>query len=157
MITHLLILLANTPPDPLISGAFALKLVAGIFSGLAVLITAVWAAYKKGQAAPATTTTLTEPVPTITVQPAMRWATHDELAAVSVEVAELREDVDKKLDKLLAGQAEERRVAREALGKVHGRSDKNAEALAEMKGELTGLSRNVERLLAIATQSKPPR
>lgn len=158
MIPHLLILLANTPPaDSLVSGAFTLKLVGGIFSGLGVLFTAVWMAYKKGQAAPSTETTIKSPVPTVTVQPAMRWATHDELAAVAVEVAELREDVDKKLDKLLAGQAEERKVAREALGKVHSRSDKNAEALAELKGELHGLSRNVERLLTIATQTKTTR
>jgi type IV secretory pathway VirJ component len=149
MIPLLTLLLSQA--DPTISGAWALKLVAAIFSGLGVLVTAAWLAYKRGQAAPSMETTIKAPVPVVTVQSAPRWATHDEMAAVAAEVAELREDVDKKLDKLLAGQAEERKVAREALGKVHQRSDKNAEALAELKGELHGLSRNVERLLTIAT------
>ncbi len=154
MIPHLFILLANAaPPDTQISGNWIIAIMVAAITALG----GIWLSYKRGQANPSHETTIKSPVPTVTVRNEPRWATHDELAAVAVEVAELREDVDKKLDKLLAGQAEERKVAREALGKVHARSDANAVALAEMKGELHGMSKNVERLLTLATNPKSPR
>lgn len=156
MIPHLLLILANAVTDS-VSGEFALKLVGGIFTGLGILFAAVWAAYKKGQAAPSTETTIKSPVPTVTVQQVQRWATHDELAAVAVEVAELKSDMDRKLDRLLDGQQERGKVAREALNNVHRRMDASTEAVAELKGEMKQISSNVERLLALATTPRTNR
>jgi hypothetical protein len=155
MIPHLLITLASAAPtaDPQISGNWITAFVIAVITAAG----GIWLSYKRGQANPSHETTIKSPVPTVTVRNEPRWATHDELAAVANDMADLREDVDKKLDKLLAGQAEERRVAREALGKVHSRSDANAVALAELKGEMGQINANVQRLLTLATNTKPPR
>ncbi|MCW1884004.1 hypothetical protein OKA04_04640 [Luteolibacter flavescens] len=152
----LLLLAAQVAPshDSHVSGDFTLKLVGGIFSGIGVLFAAVWAAYRKGQSSPTTETTIKAPVPVVTVQSATVWARQDELAALRADVEELKGDMDHKLDRLLAGQAEERKTARDALGKVHGRADKNAESLAELRGEVKQMSTNLERLLVLATQPK---
>lgn len=80
-----------------------------------------------------------------------------EKLATKKEVGELEKRLVGELEKIQDAQAEERRVARDAQGKVHARSDKNAEALAELKGEVHQMSKNLERLLTIATTPKPPR
>ncbi len=142
--------LAQAAPeaDPTISGAWALKLVAGIFTGLGILFTAVWAAYKRGQVNPAHETTLKAPLPEVTTRPAAVFI-------VRSEFDELKADMEKNFDELKKAMAEERRIAREAQGRVHSRSDANAVALAELKGEVHGMSKNVERLLTLATTKSP--
>lgn len=138
--------------DANISGSWALELIGKIFAGLALLVTAAWAGYKKAQTSPERITTIKSPVPEVTVRPALEWASRIELAALKSDVDELRTDVDAKLDKILEGQERERGVAREALGKVHARADKTSEALAEVKGELKQISTQMERLLDLATK-----
>ncbi len=146
---EILTTLAQTNSDPSISGAWALKLVAGIFSGLGVLFTAVWVAFKKGQTSQ-TETLVKSPLPEVTTRPAA-------IFIVRSEFDELKADMEKNFDQLKAAMAEERRVARESQGKTHKRSDDNAVALAELKGEVHGMSKNVERLLTLATTPKPGR
>lgn len=149
---HFLTILANTPPaDPQISGNWITALMVAAITALG----GIWLSYKRGQANPNSETTIKSPVPEVTVRQATNYASQEELAGLRHEVEELRADVDKKLDKLLEGQSDERRVAREALGKVHLRADKTAEALAEMKGELTQMNKNLERLLEHSMQPKP--
>lgn len=148
----LLALATTAPPqDPMISGSFALKLVAGIFSGLGVLFAAVWAAYKRGQGNPASETTIKAPVPTVTVRQEQQWATADEVQSLRGEIDDLKRDMDRKLDRLIEGQQERGKVAREALNNVHRRLDTATEVTAELKGEVHQISKNVERLLTIAT------
>lgn len=148
----LLALATTAPPqDPMISGSFALKLVAGIFSGLGVLFAAVWAAYKRGQGNPASETTIKAPVPTVTVRQEQQWATADEVESLRGEIDDLKRDMDRKLDRLIEGQVERGKVAREALNNVHRRLDTATEVTAELKGEVHQISKNVERLLTLAT------
>lgn len=148
----LLALATTAPPqDPMISGSFALKLVAGIFSGLGVLFAAVWAAYKRGQGNPASETTIKAPVPTVTVRQEQQWATADEVQSLRGEIDDLKRDMDRKLDRLIEGQVERGKVAREALNNVHRRLDTATEVTAELKGEVHQISKNVERLLTLAT------
>jgi hypothetical protein len=137
--------------DPAISGAWALKLVAGIFSGLGILFTAVWMAFKKGQGSTAVDATVKGPVPEVTVRQATQWATAEEVNALRGEIDDLKADVDRKLDRLIEGQVERGRVAREALNNVHRRLDTATEVTAELKGEVHQISKNVERLLTLAT------
>lgn len=148
-----LLALATTtpPPDPMISGSLALKIIAGIFSGLGVLFAAVWAAYKRGQVNPANETTIKAPVPTVTVRQEQQWATADEVQSLRGEIDDLKRDMDRKLDRLIEGQVERGKTAREALNNVHRRLDTATEVTAELKGEVHQISKNVERLLTLAT------
>jgi hypothetical protein len=94
--------------------------------------------------------TIDSPIPEVTTRPAAVFI-------VRSEFDELKADMEKNFDELKKAMAEERRIAREAQGRVHSRSDANAVALAELKGEVHGMSKNVERLLTLATNPKPPR
>jgi len=155
MLTLLTILATTPPPDPQISGEWALKLVGGIFTGLGILFTAVWMAFKKGQGSTAVDATIKGQVPEVTVRTAPQWATADEVESLRGEIDDLKRDMDRKLDRLIEGQVERGKVAREALNNVHRRLDTATEVTAELKGEVHQISKNVERLLTLATTTPP--
>ena len=76
---------------------------------------------------------------------------HDESpSATQDELRELKEDIDKRLQKIEQALLDERTVARQANGNIHARIDKQSETMAEMKGELHQVGSNVRALLDIA-------
>lgn len=107
--------------DAAISGGWVLKLIAQIFAGVGVLITAAWAAYKKGQQSPETTTKI-KPNP-FKVKEVKALATKEELRETEVrigvrigrveeEVADIRDDQQTQFKQLLeSGAARESRIA----------------------------------------------
>src|SRR5690349_3090519 len=97
---EILTLAQTAAPDPQISGAWALKLVAGIFSGLGVLVAAAWAAYKKGQGNPISETTIRPPLPEVTTREAPVWVAQKDFD-------DLKEDIDKGFSELKLAMAEE--------------------------------------------------
>lgn len=109
-------MMANAVPDAQISGTWVLELVTKIFGGLAVLAGAVWAAYKKGQKAPATETTATlkEPVPEIPTRRVYSPPTfyqHQELvrrvSLIEAEAKEHREHMEEQLRDIRREQSEQ--------------------------------------------------
>ena len=152
----LLELIANAAPaDPQISGTWITGFVVAVIGAIAA-----GAAHLKGKAqgrAEATETTIKSPVPVVTTRTEPRWASHEDLLSVKADLDELKGDMDRKLDKLLEGQQERGKVAREALNNVHRRMDASTEAVAELKGEVHQMSKNVERLLTLATTPKTSR
>ena len=119
------------------SGEWVLELVTKIFVGVAALITAAWAAYKKGQAAP-TTMTKIKPNP-LKVREEKPLATKDELketearlvvriSRVEDSVDEIRDDQTKQFRMLLESGAErEMRVMAkidQAARETHARIDR---------------------------------
>ncbi len=120
MMLDLLTLAAAAAPDPQISGAWVLELVAKIFVGIAVLIGAAWAAWKKAEARfrPKGDVTIQAPIPPITVFSASGPVTldqHNALAKrverVEAEVKEIRIEVGKQYAQILeAGHERELRI-----------------------------------------------
>lgn len=103
-----------------ISGEWVLQLIGKIFGGLAVLITAIWAGYKKGQKAPETETTIkNNPFKVTEVKP---LATKEELketehrlnmkiGRVEAEVESIRDDQKEQFRQILeSGAAREARI-----------------------------------------------
>jgi hypothetical protein len=145
-------LLANAPaPDPMIPGQWVLALVGVLVSSILAGVLGK----NMGKKEAVKELRVTPPVPTLTVEMAKRFAEKDELAALKADLDELKNDVDRKLDRLLEGQQERGKVAREALNNVHRRLDGQTEATSELKGEVHQISKNVERLLTLATTPKP--
>lgn len=68
-------------------------------------------------------------------------------AATKAELNSLKADLSERLDKIEEDLEGQRDVARDAQGKVHGRIDKVAESLSEVKGELHQMNLNLRLLL----------
>ena len=93
--------------------------------------------------------TLKKPVPTVVTREEPAWATKPDLEdheeRTKQEFAQLWEAIDG-----------ERKIARDALGRIHGRLDKQSEATAKVQGTVDEVKSNVSKLLDIALQRKPP-
>lgn len=137
---------ASTKPEAMIPGSWVLSLVGLIITTVIGALVGKKMGQREEQAKQQTE-----------VGPQPFQIEEVEKLATKKEVGELEKRLVGELEKIQAAQAEERRIAREAQGKVHARSDRNAEALAELKGEVHQMGKNVERLLTLATTPKPPR
>lgn len=104
--------------DPQISGAWVLELVAKIFGGLAVVVAAVYAGYKKGDADRRTKGSVTidgQPIEFKKQAPLVTWSDHSSLAS---RVERLEGHIDKMRDEqaaqyrslLESGQERENRI-----------------------------------------------
>lgn len=124
--------------DPMISGAW----VTGV---IVAIIGAMFAGFKGGRAG----RVKVEPQP-LAVEITSTLATKKELEDLEGRiVAEL-----KKLEGALNG---ERSVARIANGNLHARIDKTVESLAEVRGELSQINANLNRLVDLAMKHTPIR
>lgn len=63
------------------------------------------------------------------------------------QLVEVKDSLTERLVRLEAGVCEDRRLAREAQGRVHARIDRVAESLGEVKGELKKITANLDLLL----------
>ena len=79
---------------------------------------------------------------------------HHSPSASQEELAELKRDIDGRLEKIERALNEERAIARTANGNLHARIDKSTEALAELKGEVHQIGANVSRLLELAMKAR---
>ena len=136
-----LILAQAAAPDPQISGAWVLELVAKIFVGIGVLFGAVWLAYKRGQGNPSSETTITNQP--LIVREDEDYVTHGELN-------EHLERIEAGFTELKGDRDEARRVARNALGNVHARINESTTKLDVLAGKVEGINENVGRLVDIA-------
>lgn len=126
---------AGADPDPLISGNWLIAVIGAIASAAAMF----WGKHQGKKEATETK---------ITNQPIR---IHDESpSATQDELRELKEDIDKRLQKIEQALTEERAIARTANGNIHARIDKQSETMAEMKGELHQVAANVRALLDIS-------
>lgn len=134
-------LLAEVAADTQISGNWVLELIAKLFVGLGVLVTAVWAAYKKGQAAPVSNLTLPDPLPefvTRTASTPPSWDAHKALVdrvmrqeqisnELRHDLSEVRKEMAKNYrDLITAGQARETNLSDKLDGiarSIHSRID----------------------------------
>jgi uncharacterized protein YPO0396 len=89
--------------------------------------------------------TIHPPVPTINVKEEVELVTKDELE-------EHLQRIEKNFEEIKETLKSERNVARQANGNLHARIDKATEQLAEVKGELTGIGKNLALLLELATK-----
>lgn len=135
---------AVTAPDPMISGNWIITLIGALVSGAALLL---GKAQGKKEAREKRSVTLED-------QP-ISFA-HQSPAATQAEVGELKRDMDGRLSKIETALAEERSIARNAIGNLHARIDKSTEALAEVKGEIRQIGDNVSRLLELAMNPRKP-
>lgn len=76
-------------------------------------------------------------------------------AASQNEVAELKRDIDARLNKIELCLSEERTTARIALGKIHQRLDSTSVATATLQGKVEEVGGNVARMLDIMMNHKP--
>lgn len=140
--------LANA--DTQVSGAWVLELIAKIFAGVAILIGAAWAAYRKGQATPTMSATIKPPVPTITIREDEQWATQPDLE-------EHVQRTDKQFSEVWQAIQAERGIARTALGRIHERLDTQSGVTAKLQGSVDEVAKNVDRLLDLAMNPNKPR
>ncbi len=134
--------------DTQISGNWVLELVAKLFLGLGVLFTAVWAAYKKGQTNQSEVT-IKQPVPTVETREAVTFAARNDLD-------DHIDRTDKSLTELWDAIDGERKIARDALGKIHRRLDEQSTATAKVQGTVDEVKSNVGKLLDLALAPKRP-
>ena len=142
-------LLAETArPDFMISGNWLI----GALLLLIPVIGGVWIKAKAAGRSEGETSrqvTLKKPVPTVVTREEPAWATKPDLEdheeRTKQEFAQLWEAIDG-----------ERKIARDALGRIHGRLDKQSEATAKVQGTVDEVKSNVSKLLDIALQRKPP-
>lgn len=121
--------------DPMISGNWLIALVGAISTGAVAIIGKM----KVDQAKRTKTATVVENQP-------LSVAVVDTLATKE-EMRELEARLVSEIKKLESAIANERSVARIANGNLHARIDKSAEGIAEMKGQLTQMNANLNRLL----------
>ena len=137
---------AAAAADPMISGKWLLALVPVVASAVALILgKSHWE--KKGAKEARSVTVENQP---LQISPILPLATKAEL-----EQLEARLTVE--LSKIEGALTNERAVARIANGNLHARIDKSTEALAEVKGQLSGIGENVSRLLDLATKRAPQR
>lgn len=77
--------------------------------------------------------------------------------ATKKELEDLEGRIVAELKKLESALSNERSVARTANGNLHARIDKTTESLAEVRGELSQINANLNRLVDIAMKHSPPR
>lgn len=68
------------------------------------------------------------------------------------ELTQLGHALEADIEQIRQAMSEERKVARDAHGNLHKRIDDLAEAVAEMKGLISGIKENTDRLLARSMQ-----
>ena len=134
---------AAAAPDPMISGNWLIAILGALSTAAAALIgkNRVDAAKRE-----ATNTTIDGQPLTISLV---------ETLATKEEMKELEGRLVTELKKLENAMTSERSVARVANGNLHARIDKSAESLAEMKGQLSQISANTDRLIDMAMHTKP--
>lgn len=141
--------LANSPtpqPDFMISGNWLI----GALIALIPVLGAVWIKAKQAGRTEAqeSTVTVKKPVPTVTIREEAHWATKPELEAheerTTNELKQIWEAIDG-----------ERKIAREALGRIHTRLDNQSTATATLQGTVNEVGQNVARILDVMMNRKP--
>jgi len=128
--------LAAVPPDDMISGKLMIGLIGAIFTGLGGLgLGKKWSDSKK-----------------IKVEPSPLGVELVETLATKGELEALEERLSAELQKIEAALSKERDIARTANGKIHGRIDTSTEAIAAVRGELSQINANINRLLDLAVK-----
>jgi hypothetical protein len=140
-------LMANAAPT---GGGDGVWLSVAAITAIGAAVIGVVKAFKAGEAKGKSSQefTLKKPVPTVVTREEPAWATKPELEdheeRTKAEFAQLWEAIDG-----------ERKIARDALGRIHGRLDKQSEATAKVQGTVDEVKSNVSKLLDIALQRKP--
>lgn len=129
--------------DPQISGAWVLELVAKIFAGLGVLFTAVWLAYKKGDADRKTKGSVTidgQPIEFKKTPQQVSWSDHNNLV---IRVGRMEERLDvmkdeqgrRHVEMLTAGHEREMRITEALSNKLDQVATRWHERLDEVFGK----------------------
>jgi hypothetical protein len=148
MMTQLMAEVAGA--DPMISGNWLIGLIGALCTGAAAIIGKVMGR-KEGENS--REVTVKKPVPTIQVREEAQWATKPDLE-------DHKNRTDKGFREVWEAIDGERKVARNALGNIHARIDKQVESLAKMEGSLESLETTTGKLLDLAlgkgSDNKPP-
>lgn len=139
---------AATDPDTMISGKWLLAIIPAVIAALG----AVWIKAKSAGIKEATNNvTIQSPVPKFDVN------TREEIIFASRD--ELEDHImrtDKSFTEIWAAIDGERKIARDALGKIHNRIDNQATSLATLAGASKSVESTVNKLLDLALGKKPP-
>jgi len=136
---------APPPPDTMISGSWIIAAIGAVSTAAVGIIGKM----KVDEAKRTKTSTVLENQP-LAVSLVDTLATKDELR-------ELEARLVSEIKKLEAAIANERSVARIANGNLHARIDKSTEGIAEMKGQLTQMNANLNRVLDLMINPLKPK
>lgn len=136
---------AAAASDPMISGNWLIGLIGAISTAAAAII-GKFAGQKAGENS--REVTLKKPVPTVVTREEPQWATKPDLEDHKTRTDKGFREVWEAIDG-------ERKIARNALGNIHARIDKQVESLAKMEGSLEALETTTGKLLDIALGHKP--
>ena len=133
-------ILAEAASDPMISGNWLIALVGAISTGAVAIIGKM----KVDQARMKTSTVIeNQPLPVNLV----------DTVATKEELKSLERRILKEITKQESAFEKERDVTREELGKIHSRLDRTSECIAEVKGQLSQIEKNLNRVLNILTNA----
>lgn len=136
--------------DPMISGAWIIKIIGAIFTGAALILGRYWGRKEKESEA---SVTIKKPVPTILTRSEEPFATQPDL---DDHVKWCRDEFQR-----VWGQfGVERKIHNDELTQIHERINVQTNATATIKGSVEEIGKNVAQLLHLALNGKtthPPR
>lgn len=132
---------AANASDPMISGNWLIGVIGAISTGAVAIIGKM----KVDQVRRMKTSTVIEnqPLPVNLV----------DTVATKEELKSLERRILKEITKQESAFEKERDVTREELGKIHSRLDRTSECIAEVKGQLSQIEKNLNRVLNILTNA----
>jgi hypothetical protein len=129
-----------------ISGKWLIALLVAIIP----VVGGVWLKGKSsGKSEVENAVTLKKPVPTIVTREEEAWATKPDLE-------DHIERTEKQIHDIWEAIQAERGIARTALGRIHERLDVQTKVTAMLQGSVEEVGKNVDRLLDLALNRKPP-
>lgn len=139
---------APTPPDTMISGNWITSLVVAVIMACG----GIWLRSSGRKAG------LKEATNNITIadQPVNVRTHADPIFAYQDDLEDHIARIDKSFTEVWAAIEGEREIARNALGKIHGRIDNQATSLATMTGTVKAINETLGKLLDLALGKKPP-
>lgn len=143
---HLLAETAAADPDTMISGKWLLAIIPAVIAALG----AVWVKAKSAGIKEATSKI------TIADQPVNVKTQADPVYAYRDDLDDHIARIDKTFTEVWDAIEGERKIARDALGKIHGRIDNQATSLATMTGTVKAINETLGKLLDLALGKKPP-
>lgn len=126
--------------DPMISGNWLIGIIGALTTGAAAIIGKLMGR-KEGETS--REVTLKKPVPTVVTREEPQWASRPDLEAHEERTANELKQVWEAIDG-------ERKIAREALGRIHTRLDNQSTATATLQGTVNAVNSNVNKLLDLA-------